>query len=269
MNFYWCSDIHCDVVDDDRLSAFLSKTNQDTNSDDLLLITGDISNALELWKHIQNISQASNARLLYVVGNHDYWGGSFSEIDTLLRSHSSKEGHAIFMDLIDRHQIDEITCVVGESGWYDGRNGEQGRPRFIMNDWFEIKDYKRNYLLSERKFSEHIADARAVRLQNKLLSAIEAGNRRIIVITHCPPFVEACRYKGQPSDLYALPWFSSQTMGDVLDQLSRENPDINFEVLCGHTHDPYEYRHSSNLTVHVAGAQYGDPKIFKWKPTLW
>ena len=270
MNFVLGSDLHLDHVTPTERAEFIERVKRvcsDPNT--VLLLTGDLTQNKTLYEHIDLVSQACAGRVLYVLGNHDFWGGSFADANTTLRPHGRPDGHAVFLDLVERINLEDDLCVVGDSGWYDGRNGEQGNPRFIMNDWFYITEYRNNKMLSERAFSAIIADARAATMERKLRAAIDAKNKRIIVLTHVPPWVETCRHMGRPSDEYALPWFSSRIMADVIDQVAKENPDVQFEVVCGHTHDKFEYRRDVNLHVYVSGAAYGAPYVRPWAPTLW
>jgi len=270
MRFVLGSDLHLDHLSPEERKEFFGRVTASCDDPDtVLLVTGDITSQKTLFEHIDGLAQSSRGRMLYVLGNHDYWGGSFAQANTTLRPHGMVDGHAVFMDLVDRVQLESDLCVVGESGWYDGRNGWQGRPKFIMNDWFYITEYRNNRTYSEKAFSEIIADARAAILEKKLQAALAAGNKRIIVLTHVPPWVETCRHLGRPSDQKALPWFSSQVMADTIDQVAKENPDVMFEVLCGHTHDGFKHHRDSNLHVHVSGAAYGAPYVREWTPNLW
>ena len=270
MKYILGSDLHLDHLNSNELEDFLARVKKECNDPDaVLLLTGDITQQRTLWEHLDNVAQASRGRMLYVLGNHDFWGGSFAQANTTLRPHGLVDGHAVFMDHVDRIQLEDDLCVVGESGWYDGRNGLQGAPKFIMNDWFYITEYRNNKTMSERQFSAIVADARAAILDKKLRAACEAGNNRIVVLTHVPPWVESCRHMGRPSDTYALPWFSSQAMADVIDQVAKEYFHVKFEILCGHTHDRYQYRRDDNLNVYVSGAAYGAPYVREWTPSLW
>jgi hypothetical protein len=91
-----------------------------------------------------------------------------------------------------------------------------------MNDWFYITEYRTNQTMTERKLSSIISDARAATLERKLRAAVEAGNNRIVVLTHVPPWVESCRHMGRPSDDYALPWFSSRVIADAWLELAKK-----------------------------------------------
>ncbi len=266
MKYAWITDCHLDHLNDEELKLFHSKVRDDTTMDTTLLVTGDITVARRLFEHIDGLGQAGRGKMLYVLGNHDRWGSSLAQCTRDLRPHGLPQGHSVFMDLVDRIQLEEDLCVVGDSGWYDGRNGLQGNPRFLMNDWFYIQEYRGK---NERMCSAEIADKCAKVLEAKLRAACEAKNNRVIVLTHVPPYTESALYMGRPGDDYAQPWFTSRAIGDVLDQVAKEYFHVKFEVLCGHTHDRAFYKRDDNLVIHTGAAQYGDPRIVAWTPTLW
>ncbi len=266
MRFWHLSDLHLNHLENDGLNEFVRRLSV-VELTDLVLCTGDITVASSLRSHINLLASALKGRLLYVLGNHDLWGGSFATPENTLKHHSSTGGKDVFMDLVENVDEGDVT-VVGDSGWYDGRLGLQGVPQFIMNDWYNVSEY-RSHLDDVRSFSAKVADAKVSTLELKLNSVIRQGCKKIIVLTHVPPYQEACRYNGKPSDLEALPWFSSQILGDVVDQAAAENPDTMIEVLCGHTHDGFVYRRSRNVRVTVAPAAYGAPHAGLWSPALW
>ncbi len=68
-------------------------------------------------------------------------------------------------------------------------------------------------------------------------------------LTHIPPFKEACLYQGKISGDDWLPFFGSKASGDVLLEIAQQNHDIEFLVLCGHTHGKACYSPLNNLTV--------------------
>lgn len=59
------------------------------------------------------------------------------------------------------------------------------------------------------------ADEDASALRNDLEKARNLKPKLIIVLTHVPPFKEACLHKGKISDDDWLPYFSSKVMGDI------------------------------------------------------
>jgi predicted phosphohydrolase len=267
VKFRWGGDWHLDHLGHKDLQDFLALVKTEcSDPETVLLLTGDTTTGQRVEGDHYKLSEACGGKMLYVLGNHDRWNSGFADVEKRIKTSSIHSPNASFMDTVDHVQVEPGTFVVGDSGWYDGRNGLQGKPRFIMNDWYYIKEYigKEPY-----KASADFADACARRLERKLRSAVAAGASRLIVLTHVPPYVESCRHLGNPSDEYALPWFSSQCIGDVLDQIAEEFHDVKLEVLCGHTHSPCLYKRRDNLVVHVTWAKYGYPQINAWQPTLW
>jgi len=76
--------------------------------------------------------------------------------------------------------------------------------------------------------------------------------RHVIVLTHVPPFRDACWYEGKISHDDYLPHFVSRAVGDRLIQLMREHPDRSMTVLCGHTHSAGVARVLPNLVAYTA-----------------
>jgi predicted phosphohydrolase len=265
-DFLHVTDVHLDHLSPLELKEFFKKVNEASTFETIMLVTGDITTARRLYEHIDGLGQACRGKMLYVLGNHDRWAGSLANCERDLRLHNRVDGHSVFMDVVDRVQLDVKTCVVGDSGWYDGRNGLQGNPQMILNDWFYVEEYRGK---DPRKCSAEIADKRARILEAKLRAAVAAGNERVVVLTHVPPFVESAKHMGRPSDDYALPWFSSQVIGDAIDQVAKEFFYVKFEVLAGHTHSKCSYMRDDNLNVTVGAADYGNPRVDPWKPTLW
>ena len=81
-------------------------------------------------------------------------------------------------------------------------------------------------------------------------------------MTHIPPFKEVCLYDGKISDDNWLPYFGSKVMGDVLMEIANQNSEVEFLVLCGHTHSAANVCYN-NLVIEVGKADYCCPEIQK------
>ena len=109
---------------------------------------------------------------------------------------------------------------------------------------------------------QKLADADAMQLKQNLQSAIKRFSpRKIVVLIHVPPFKESCMHEGKISNDDYLPFFSSKMTGDVLLEIARANPEVDFLVLCGHTHSSSYYQPLDNLIVKSGGAEYYNPII--------
>src|SRR5262249_22167751 len=126
-------------------------------------------------------------------------------------------------------------------------------------DLFQEKILGKYQLLEKM---QQLADADAMKLQNDLEQAIGQAPKKIMVLTHVPPFKEACLYEGKISGDDWLPYFSSKVIGDLLTTVAQQNPKIEFLVLCGHTHSEANVCYD-NLVVEVGKAKYCQPEIQK------
>ena len=264
---FHASDLHLDHLSNAGRHEFYRDVRNVCGEGSLLLITGDITVAARLAEDVEALSDACGGRVAYVLGNHDYWGSSFSAVDAATRELNARLGSkTMCLDHVDRIRLSDDTFVVGDSGWYDGRNGS-GYSSVFMNDWRYIRDYATSRRDS-KAISAEVADVRAVRLSVKLDAALAAGAKKIVALTHVPPFAEACRYQGRPTDEHMLYWYSSRVIGDVLDGFCSDNPDVAVEVLCGHTHGGCRHVRHAGLAVTVAEAEYSWPRIAPWSPGL-
>lgn len=125
-------------------------------------------------------------------------------------------------------------------------------------DLQQEKDRSYEMLVHKR---QHLADKDGQRLAVQLAAAAASKARKIIVLTHVPPFAQACWRHNAPCEVISLAYFTAKATGDVLEKFAREQPHINLLVLCGHTHCFYEGSLLPNLTVIVGAAKAGHPQI--------
>ena len=87
------------------------------------------------------------------------------------------------------------------------------------------------------------------------------GSGGVIVLTHVPPFREACWHRGRVSDDEWLPHFACRAVGEALVEAMAAHPECEMTVLCGHTHSAGEAQVLPNLRVLTGGAEYGRPEV--------
>jgi hypothetical protein len=83
----------------------------------------------------------------------------------------------------------------------------------------------------------------------------------VLLLTHVPPFREACWHEGHLSDDQALPFFACGATGEVLLEQMQSHPGRSMLVLCGHTHSGGAAELLPNLRVLTGGATYGSPRL--------
>ena len=156
--------------------------------------------------------------------------------------------------------LTEETGLVGHDGWADGRLGDYARSEVLLNDYLLIEELS-GLDKEDRLGRLHaLGDEAAAHFRALLPEALERF-RRLIVLTHVPPFREACWHRGRVSDDDWLPHFSCRAVGEVLAEAMAAHPECEMTVLCGHTHSPGEAQILPNLRVLTGGAEYGRPAI--------
>jgi len=221
---------------------------------DALVITGDISEGLEVEHHIKEVQKGFEKPVYFVLGNHDYYRSSFAEID---RKMASVPGWLTKAGVVE---IAEGVALVGNEGWYDG---EFGYPyaRFGMADWSLISELK-SYISRDDLLAKIRARATAaVSAACDVLEEAVSKYQLVLFATHVPPFRESAWHEGQISNDTYLPWFSSKRMGDMLMQVAEANPTKRILVLCGHSHSFGTYDAAPNLKVLTGKAIYGAPDL--------
>lgn len=254
----WMTDPHLNFVPRGDV-GMLAKYLLQERSFDALVITGDIAEAPTLEDLLTRFQEALGLPVYFVLGNHDFYMGSIEETERvavgLQHDHLSwlTQGHIV--------RPLEGVALCGHDGWYDARLGLGHRSHVEMTDFHAILELSRFRDAAARAdFCRQLAEKAAASAKSILTQACE-GARRVIFATHVPPFEGACWHEGKLSDAHWLPWFSSPTMGEVLLEVARANPEVEVLVLCGHTHGAGTFRPAANLEVLTGAATYGNPQL--------
>lgn len=262
MKLAWLTDIHLNFLDDNERKSFyqhILKTNSDA-----IVLTGDIAEAPSLVELLAEIAENIGKPIYFILGNHDYYRGQINEVREALKKFCNTNNNLFFLSTAGLQKLDGQTILVGQDGWADGRLGDYANSRVSLNDSRMIADLFQANMVGKFKLLEkmqELADIDAKNLQNDLLKAITLQPKKIIALTHVPPFKEACMHEGKISDDNWLPYFSSKIMGDILLQTAQENPTVEYLVLCGHTHSKAYYQPLPNLIIKAGEAKYYQPQV--------
>jgi len=285
-SLFWTSDLHWAHAGIDAQDKFLKELS-DIPNDSCLVIRGDINSANNL---IGTLNLFSDRRFLYdnnfpvyfVLGNHDFYGSSFSNVDAQVNLWGASKNCIRASDEVNSWSVDrnfihlghqEIieltpsTALVGHRGWCDGTSGAGVKTKVHLNDELYIGDLvqvninraPRSKLFSKLK---SLATEASDYFKTILPEALEKYDT-VYLVTHVPPYVEASLYENKPSSPEFSPWFSCPIVGETLTKIMLDYPTKNLVVLCGHTHHVAEYSPLPNIKVHVAHAEYGKPEIKK------
>ena len=105
-----------------------------------------------------------------------------------------------------------------------------------------------------------LGDEAAAHIERCLPLALQSYDH-VYLLTHVPPFREACWYDGRLSDDEWAPHFTCMAMGTVIRDIMRKRTDQRLTVLCGHTHGSGVAHPLPNVTVETGGAEYGRPEV--------
>lgn len=262
MKLAWTTDIHLNFLEAGERQGFY----QDILSTqcDAVLITGDIAEAPSVSDLLKEIADQVNKPIYFVLGNHDYYRGRVDEVKAEITELTKTYDKLFWLPAAGVQSLNNSTLLIGQDGWADGRLGDYENSGVGLNDGRLIFDLFQEKILGKShllKKMQQLADADAKQLESDLKQAVTQKPKKIIVLTHVPPFREACCYNGEISNDDWLPYFSSKVMGDVLLKVAKENPAIEFLVLCGHTHGEAKYQPLDNLIVEAGSAEYYCPRV--------
>jgi predicted MPP superfamily phosphohydrolase len=256
----WLTDIHLEFLElNDRMEFIKSLKRRVPNN---IFITGDIGNYEVFTKIIpimSSILSEKNKNIFYVLGNHDFYDARRG-IDEVRKLNTSLEFSKLYYmsKLGWPYKITNDTSIIGHDSWYDAEAGDYWNTNFGTNDFNYINELKWSPKKEKFKKIQGLAkdgvDHIKIGLEN-----LKTNN--VILLMHVPPFIESSRYNGKISEPAALPYFCCPSMGEMLYEYADKNKEKNITVLCGHTHEEYEFQPLKNLIVKTGKATYGNPEV--------
>lgn len=256
------TDIHINFLIEKERSVFFQKI-KSTHSD-AILITGDIAEAPNVEMLLSEMADHTKMPIYFVLGNHDYYRGNVSDVREAVTTLTKSHDMLFWLPASGIQTLENDTLLLGHDGWADGRLGDYQNSTVELNDSRMIVDLYQQRILGRSQLlqkMQQLADADASEIENDLIQAVSHNPKKIIVLTHVPPFREACQHMGKISDDDWLPFFSSKVVGDVLMKVATNNPSIDFLVLCGHTHSEANFQPLKNLQVKAGMSEYYHPLI--------
>lgn len=253
MRATWLTDIHLNFMRPLALRAFYERVADERP--DVLFVTGDIGEADSVGRFVDEL--AAIAPIYYVLGNHDYYRSSIAAVRDPL-----SPGWLPGMAPV---QLTPETVLIGIDGWGDARCGDLASP-IQLSDWHLIEDFAASRYDRAARIAllQELGTAEAFAL-GESLARVPASDT-LIVLTHVPPFAEACIYEGEQSSPAWLPWFTCVATGEVLAEYARAYPNKKILVLCGHSHGLGVCHPEPNLEVRTGGwpagvDDYGNPIV--------
>jgi predicted phosphohydrolase len=253
----WLTDVHLNFVSPEERRAFHADVIAE--EPDAILLTGDLGEADSVVSIVDDLAMI--APCYFVLGNHDYYGASIAEV----RARVQRDGAAArWLPAIGPVALGGAT-MIGVDGWGDARCGDLDSP-IELSDWRQIRDFDRTRGDRRARLAllRQLGAAEALALRETL--ARTPACAELLVLTHVPPFPEACTHDGKMSEPAWLPWFTCIATGEVLAAHARAHPSTKITVLCGHTHGRGTFHAAPNLEVRTGGwppraRDYGNPIV--------
>lgn len=255
----WLTDIHLNFVEAEVCERLLDEV--DAAAPDAVVISGDIGESQNVERYLSRFAARLTCPVNFVLGNHDFYHSSVP----VVRAGIGKfcEGASTLCYLTEQKSVIELTpnvVLIGHDGWADARLGDYLGSSVFLSDYTLIKELAGHYDLDRRPMLQKLGDEAAAHIR-ALLPAALARYQHVLLVTHVPPFREACWHEGRLSDDNWLPHFTCKAMGDVMLEVMTDHPTCRLTVLCGHTHGAGETYPVANIEVVTGGAVYGAPSI--------
>jgi predicted phosphohydrolase len=272
MRVAWATDIHLDFLADEQVRAFAAALGE--GQPDAVVLSGDLSHAELLEHHLRLLIGVLRCPVYFVLGNHDYYGSSIVDVRAAIAQLCARRDRLRWLPACGVVPLSEHTAMIGCDGWADARLGDLAGTQVVLNDFFHIAELAATLepkvraapaLLrsSDRGPLHHALQALGAAEAERcdaLLTAALASHAQVLVVTHVPPFAEACWHEGRLSTADWLPYFTCAALGEVLRAQARRHPERTLTVLCGHTHGAGEAQIEPNLKVLTGAAVYRRPQ---------
>lgn len=219
---------------------------------DALFIAGDIADSHSVETALLSLESALSIPVFFVLGNHDYFGGTFDDVQSRIRRLAKKSTYLTWLQEAGVQRLTDDVAVIGHECWGDGQ-GDCRMTEEYFSDFRKIRDFDTLSASESWQLKGLLAEKSAQALQKWARQAAREFSR-VLILTHAPPFPEACyRREGYPSEV-VWPFFCSVAAGSAIKDAASASPDTQFQVFSGHTHFPIEKNILPNLNVRVLGA---------------
>ncbi|MFC1960355.1 metallophosphoesterase family protein [Chloroflexota bacterium] len=259
MRLAWLTDIHLNFLDDEaEIDRFLDNVRED--GPDVVLLSGDIGEAYSVIGYLEHIQQHLQRPIYFVLGNHDYYRGSVRTVRAAVADFADEAQWLTWLPAAGVVELTLDVALIGHGAWADGRCGDYDNSSILLNDYLLIEEFAGLAPRARLDRLHALGDEAAAYFRQTLTQAV-AHYKRVILVTHIPPFETACWHEGQISDDNFLPHFVCQAAGMALLDVMNAHPDSELLVLCGHTHGEGQVQVADNIHVLTGGAEYGLPEV--------
>jgi predicted phosphohydrolase len=264
MQIAWATDVHFDAAGEAAFDHFCTQVRR--SRAEALLIGGDIATGISTETYLRDMERLIHLPIYFVLGNHDYYGSSI--VDVRARMGGLGVPGVSWLCQEGIVALSTSTALVGNGGWADATLGDfEHAP--LMTDFFSIEELFK--CIGVEDLLDGFKDRTRLQAKLQALGKESAEQLRpsleravgefehVVVLTHVPPFREAAWHGGVISPDHWLPNVTCHSIGRVIRQQARAHPEVEFTVLCGHTHGEGRAQIEPNLEVMTRAADYSTP----------
>lgn len=254
----WSTDLHLDAMPKGQLPLFFELLA--AFESDAVLIGGDISNGVGSLQLLESLQKHVDKPFYFVLGNHDYYYGSIEAIRKEARALTARNPNICYLSNSEIVPLTPTTALIGHDGWSDGRAGDYENSDVLLNDYFLIEELKKLNPQERLEKLNRLGEEAADLLEKRLRQALESF-QNVVLLTHVPPFEEACVYDGIGADPNWTPHFVGKLTGMRLEAVMKASPDKRLLILCGHAHWGNDVQILPNLRVVTGHSELGNPNV--------
>lgn len=262
------TDTHLDFISDEDTCEYFQTLADIHKNVDIIVHSGDISHSHHVRDNIISMMRFIKKPIAFVLGNHDYYYSQIQNVRseiTKLVSTTFVKNAVHYLTTSEPIYVNDV-CIIGHDCWYDAHHGNPWAGG-ALNDWRFIREFA-NVSEGRTCVNEDIINlARclalegAVHIERNIEKAINNDFKKIVVVSHVPPFAESHVFNGDRGTSPALPWYTCKALGDLLISVALDNPDVEFLSLHGHTHSFFDKKIMPNLQTRVGNSVYGNPGV--------
>ena len=257
----WLTDIHLNFVSAEETESFLADVR--TQQPETILLGGDIGEADTVCDFLTRMADTWNCPIYFVLGNHDFYRGSIAGVRSEVQRLANQSDSLVYLTNEEHPQrLTDSIALIGHDGWADARVGDYMRSTVMMNDYRRIQELAPHNKSSRLEALRRYGDEAGAAIERRLRLAVKDADE-IYLLTHLPPFLEACWHDGKISDDEWSPHFTCMAIGHAIRDVMRSRPNQRLTVLCGHTHGSGTCEPLPNVRVITGGADYGAPAMTK------
>lgn len=264
MKVAWLTDPHLNFAGIQQAMRLMGEVR--AMAAEALLVSGDIGEAPDLDGWLDLMAKQAGCPVYFVLGNHDFYHDRISEVRATAMVLSERYERLCWLGSGEVVALTPHTALIGHDGWGDARLGSAATSRVMLADFHAIEDFarldKEALIEALRRRGEEAAEV----LERALTEALARGFSQIKLLTHVPPFEEACWHEGNHSDEEWLPYFGCGAVGEMLRRVMASHERVQLHVLCGHTHSAGEAQITQNIRVTTGAAVYRRPAL---QPPIW